>query len=86
MEMPDIQKGHWSKRENMLYVMFLNYFEAKFSKKQNRRLWKFFKLMSEFIETRSPNQCRSHHQKMEKNYSSVSSIIKTYKMTMPNYD
>ena len=66
--------------------MFLDFFQGKFEKKHNRRLWKIFKLMSEFIETRSPNQCRSHHQKMERNHKSVSQIITVYKSDYSKYD
>jgi hypothetical protein len=32
--------------------------------------------MSQYIKTRSSDQCRSHHQKMKKNYSDVLSIIR----------
>lgn len=35
--------------------------------------------MSVFLGTRSPDQCRSHHQKMEKNYSDCHEIINHYR-------
>jgi len=31
--------------------------------------------MSQYVKTRSADQCRSHHQKMKKNHPSVQSII-----------
>jgi hypothetical protein len=31
--------------------------------------------MADFVKTRSHNQCRSHHQKMEKQYNDLDTII-----------
>jgi len=33
-------------------------------------------LISQQVKTRSPDQCRSHHQKMKKNHSDLLSIIR----------
>jgi hypothetical protein len=40
-----------------------------------RRLDKIFKTMSKFIATREAEQCRSHHQKMEKKFTSFAKIL-----------
>jgi predicted HAD superfamily hydrolase len=41
-----------------------------------RRMDKIFKTMAIFIGTREAEQCRSHHQKMEKKYNgSIYSIL-----------
>jgi len=40
-----------------------------------RRTDKIFKTMEIFIGTRQVEQCRSHHQKMEKKYLDFSTII-----------
>lgn len=40
-----------------------------------RRLDKIFKTMALFIGSREAEQCRSHHQKMEKKYHSFANII-----------
>jgi hypothetical protein len=40
-----------------------------------RRMDKIFKTMEIFIGTRQAEQCRSHHQKMEKKYINFISII-----------
>lgn len=32
-------------------------------------------MMARFIRTRGPDQCRSHHQKMQKKYDSIANII-----------
>ncbi|CAD8143651.1 unnamed protein product [Paramecium octaurelia] len=49
--------GHWTKEEHDKYLQFLE--DHAHLKKNN----KIFKPMSEIIGTRSPSQCRSHHQK-----------------------
>jgi hypothetical protein len=45
----------------------------------DRRLMKINVLMSQTIKTRSPDQCRSHHQKMIKYHSDIPSIIEHIK-------
>lgn len=40
-----------------------------------RRMDKIFKSMEIFVGTRLAEQCRSHHQKMEKKYLNFSNII-----------
>ncbi|CAD8128306.1 unnamed protein product [Paramecium sonneborni] len=51
--------GHWSKEEHEKYLFFL---EEHLDIKKNNKI---FKSMSEVIGTRSPSQCRSHHQKFK---------------------
>lgn len=41
----------------------------------DRRLLKINVLMSLWVKTRSPDQCRSHHQKMMKYHSDIPNII-----------
>ncbi|CAK83781.1 unnamed protein product (macronuclear) [Paramecium tetraurelia] len=54
-----IQKkaGHWNQEEHESYLRFLLE-NANHSKGQ-----RLFKKMSQIIGTRTPSQCRSHHQK-----------------------
>lgn len=40
-----------------------------------RRMDKIFKSMELFVATRQAEQCRSHHQKMEKKYHNFIAII-----------
>jgi len=54
-----------------MYYAFLEKFEEKFNEKESRRQWKIFKAMSSFIQTRDPNQCRSHHHKMTKSFENI---------------
>jgi hypothetical protein len=69
-------KSLWTLQENMKYVRFLQENRELFtSTKENRRLLKINKLISQSIGTRSPDQCRSHHQKMVKYHDSIEGII-----------
>ena len=60
--------GHWTNQEKEFYYIFLKTFRENFVKKELRRTDKIFKEMAKFIKTRAADQCRSHHQKMEKKH------------------
>ena len=68
--------GHWSSEERGKYFCFIQAHQANFVKKELRRSDKIFKLMSSFLGSRAADQCRSHHQKMEKKHGPLGSIIK----------
>ena len=67
--------GHWSLTEKLQYLEFLKTHRTHLTKKELRRTDKIFKEMSKFVETRAADQCRSHHQKMEKKYGSMDAIV-----------
>ena len=69
------QRGHWSAEENKLYHWFLEIHSEHFIRKHLRRTDKIFKAMASFIKSREAEQCRSHHQKMEKKYHSFYQIL-----------
>jgi hypothetical protein len=46
--------------------------------KKMRRKWHLNRIMSKYVGTRSHEQCRSHHQKMIKNYGSIETIIQRF--------
>ena len=75
-----LNKGHWLQEENKKYHWFLEIYSKHFIMKQLRRMDKIFKTMAEFIGTREAEQCRSHHQKMEKKYHSFYKIIRSLRM------
>ncbi|CAD8121560.1 unnamed protein product [Paramecium sonneborni] len=57
-------QGHWTAYEHYIYIEFLKQnHNTTMQNQQNRKNNKIFKLMSMTIGTRSPSQCRSHHQK-----------------------
>ncbi len=43
-----------------------------------RREMKIFKQMSQYVKTRTPDQCRSHHQKVQKLHKTIIDIITFY--------
>lgn len=40
--------------------------------------------MSQFIKTRDPNQCRSHHHKMNKNFETIEETLEYLRKKNPN--
>lgn len=66
----------WKAEENAAYMCFLVDNYALFLLSNNeRRLRKINVLMSQAVRTRSPDQCRSHHQKMMKFHHDIPSIV-----------
>ncbi|CAD8140897.1 unnamed protein product [Paramecium octaurelia] len=57
----NVKQGHWSQEEHQQYVQFL--LRVKGSGDSHRKGQPLFKRMSQIIGTRTPSQCRSHHQK-----------------------
>ncbi|CAD8050923.1 unnamed protein product [Paramecium primaurelia] len=53
--------GHWDDNEHSIYLEFLQ--NSRGPNNSYKKGYPLFKQMSEFIGTRSPSQCRSHHQK-----------------------
>lgn len=65
----------WDAEECDLYEKFLEmYYEAMIDS-SNKRNTRIFLLMSKFIRSKTPSQCRSHHQKFFKK------VMKVIKMT-----
>ena len=63
----------WNAEECDLYEKFLEmYYEAMIDN-TNKRNTRIFLLMSKFIRTKTPSQCRSHHQKF---FKQVMKVIK----------
>lgn len=66
----------WTANENHAYMRFLELNQQLFYRsKTDRRLFKINVLMSIAVGSRSPDQCRSHHQKMMKYHGDIPSII-----------
>ncbi|CAK86884.1 unnamed protein product (macronuclear) [Paramecium tetraurelia] len=59
----NINTGHWSTEEHTTYIGFLQQYESIMTSSMMKKTSKIFKQMSELIGTRTPSQCRSHHQK-----------------------
>lgn len=69
------RSGHWDEEENRKYFLFLTVHHNNFERKNLRRSEKIFKVMSRYLGTRTADQCRSHHQKMEKKCLSFQKIL-----------
>ncbi|CAD8162934.1 unnamed protein product [Paramecium octaurelia] len=59
----NMNTGHWSTDEHSTYIQFLQQYENIMASSMMKKTSKIFKQMSELIGTRTPSQCRSHHQK-----------------------
>ncbi|CAD8125644.1 unnamed protein product [Paramecium sonneborni] len=55
--------GHWTKEEHELYLEFVDSHYDILKSKYDKKSKKIFKMMSQYIPSRTPTQCRSHHQK-----------------------
>ena len=66
----------WTKDENIEYARFLMAHLEEFDRKDGRRSLYFFNLMASTLQNgRNNQQCRSHHQKMEKKFKTVEAIV-----------
>ena len=53
----------WTKEESQNYEKFIDKYADIFNDSSSKRVTKIFIFMAEFIGTKTPSQCRSHHQK-----------------------
>ncbi len=56
--------GSWSPQENRIYLEFLMNYQEDFKTEEMRRKNKVFYKISKLLKRRTPDQCRSHHQKL----------------------
>ena len=70
-----IKSGIWNINEMKAYLKFITRFESHFKGKATRKKKKIFQRMSNFIKSRTAEQCRSHHQKLEIKYETHKRII-----------
>ena len=67
---------HWSPEENLKYVDFLKvYSDLVNGDTLQKRKYHLNRMLSKHIGSRSPVQCRSHHQKMMKAFQTPEAII-----------
>ena len=57
-------RGRWALQERREYYVFLKIYSQFFITKDHRRNDKVFRMMANFIKSRTPDQCRTHHQKL----------------------
>lgn len=68
----------WTSEENQIYVDFLAKYKEGFCTKESRKSKKVFKRLSSIIGTKTPTQCKSHHQKKFKCFHSIKKIISKF--------
>jgi hypothetical protein len=71
--------GSWTFHENLLYIIFLDLNKLVMVSKKKRRNTRIFDLMSEYVMSRNPLQCRSHHQKLIEKFGEIKTIINNFK-------
>jgi hypothetical protein len=57
-------KGRWSLEEHKKYYDFIKTNRNLLLKNDRRRFNKVFMVMSNYVKTRTADQCRTHHQKL----------------------
>lgn len=68
--------AHWNNCEKVSYSVFVSYFrELMKSENEVKGNWDIFKGMARFIKSRNPQQCRSHHLKVIREFKGISRYI-----------
>lgn len=65
----------WTYKENKMYILFLRENRKEFEVQKKRRHLKIFLEMSLNIPGKTPEQCRTHHEKSLKKYQRIDKII-----------
>ena len=67
--------GAWNSKENYVYLKFMAQNAEDFKTETNRRKSKVFFRLSKILKKRTPDQCRSHHQKLQLKYNDNLALI-----------
>jgi len=68
-------KMYWTKNEDLLYIDFFERFPHFAESFAQRKANKIFIQMSKFIRSRTPNQIKSHHQKLLLKHGSLNNAL-----------
>jgi hypothetical protein len=60
--------GSWGAEENRIYLGFLESYKDDFEDEAARRRTTVFNRLSKALRKRTPDQCRSHHQKLQNRF------------------
>jgi hypothetical protein len=60
--------GSWGLEENRIYLNFLESYRKDFNNEVSRRKSTVFNRLSKALRKRTPDQCRSHHQKLQNRF------------------
>lgn len=67
--------GSWSLEENKVYLEFLRNYKKDFDNEVSRRKSTVFNRLSKALRKRTPDQCRSHHQKLQNRFKNNIDLI-----------
>ena len=68
--------GSWALEENRIYLNFLESYKKDFENEVSRRKSTVFNRLSKALRKRTPDQCRSHHQKLQNRFhNNIEAII-----------
>ena len=67
--------GQWSCAENAKYAAFIEANARKMEGKPHGKLWALYHEMEKFVKSRNFRQCKSHHQKLLNQHSTIPDII-----------
>jgi hypothetical protein len=70
-----MQVARWNSGEKLRYAIIVFYFFQEGHRgaegKDKERKWEFFRLLSMFVQSKNPNQCRIFHKRVVENYGSL---------------
>ena len=69
VEKKRVTTGSWSIQETKIYLKFLEDYTEDFSSETLRRKLTVFHRLSKALRKRTPDQCRSHHQKLQNKFN-----------------
>ena len=69
-------RGHrvrWNSGEMLRYAILVFYFFRKgvLRAQAEQRKWELYRLLSMFVQSKNPNQCRIFHKRVVENYGSL---------------
>lgn len=74
-----LKTARWSEKEKLKYIFFSKFFSAELQSTWDRKQFHLnFSMMSLFIKTRNPNQCRIFHRQMMKFFCGVGEMLAYY--------
>lgn len=74
--MSRVTTGSWGLEENKIYLDFLRTYKRDFQNEVSRRKSTVFNRLSKALRKRTPDQCRSHHQKLQNRFkNNIDEII-----------
>jgi hypothetical protein len=66
----------WTSRELLRYAVLVFYFfERELRGEPEEKQWDFYRLLSMFVQSKNPNQCRIFHKKVVENHGNLENLF-----------